>query len=210
MGIAVRRVKPAECLAMSIALVAMVASTADASNVILSWPESKQPIRSGETVVVGDTLHLREGTPPCQTFARGQLIANSKPTDQVSGITNAPWDECGATHVSGAFGRVKLHGTGIVAVAKPAITITEPGPCVYGLHKVSGSGALQGSRASFAVSGQAMLTQPRGGCASKRRFEGTIGLFGPQSGGFGLLLWELRHASSSQRRNRPQADGEEH
>jgi hypothetical protein len=207
----VTRVKLASCLASSIALLALLASAAAAStDVVLSWPQSKQPIRDGEHVQVGETLQLIPGAIPCQAFAPGQLISNSEPTDVVSGITNARWNECGSTQVSRAFARIALHGKGIVGIAQPAITISEPGGCAYGLRRVSGSGALQRSRASFSVSGEATLAKAaRSGCVSRRRLQGTIGLFGPQAGGFGLLLWDLKHGPSSPRPGKPRAEGED-
>lgn len=195
-----RGARPAGLLACSAAAWALLALFAAAclagENVVLSWPETRRAIADGERVTVGEFFGLGSGVIPCQAYASGTLAVNGEPADEVSGTTDAPWEECGTTSVAGAFTRVQLSGAGIVGVAVPPLRITRPGACVYALGRVSGSGALAGSRASFSVSGQAALRRPApAGCEPELPFDGGIGLFGPQSGGVGLLIWRLEHAA---------------
>lgn len=171
------------------------------TDVLLSWPESRKPVGDREHVTIF-AEYFREGAPlipPCQSIVSATLLVNDAITDTVSETTQGPWEECAATHVTGEFSRIALSGDGLAAVAQPSITITEPGPCEYSLGSVTGVGALAGDRASFSVAGTAILTRVGAGvpCKPKLPFHGAIGLFGPQSGGIGLLLWQLERTSPS-------------
>jgi hypothetical protein len=177
----------------------LAAPSLAATHVLLSWPEGRMPIGNGEQLVI-ETNFLTRSTPPiplCDSGALATVVSNGAATDEIRTTKQGIWEECGATEVAGGFTHIALRDNSLSAVARPPISLTEPGPCVYSLARVEGSGALAGIRASFPVSGTATLHESEHGsqCPASLQVRGAVGLFGPQSGGSAPVLWKLEHTN---------------
>lgn len=180
-------------LVIAVAAIGVLAGAACAKvNVIWTWPATGEPVEDGGHITLVEELFLRGSViPPCQAYAPATLLLNGKPTDKFSVDPHASWEECGSVRVSGGFTHLESSSEGVVARAEAPITITEPGPCDYALSGVRGS-------PGFLVSGVATLKQGGVGtnCAAQLPVRGSLGPFGPDAGGVGLLRSRLEHVGA--------------
>jgi hypothetical protein len=169
------------------------------ANVVLVWPETKKPIEDGGRITLGEFFRtVPNAIPQCEAYAPATLQVNGKSVDDVSARAPTTWYECGAVRISGGFTQVELSRKGIMGIAQPPLAISEPGPCVYDVDKVRGS-EDEDELAGFQVTGEATLKRAHGAshCAAEKQLDGVLGLYGPQSGGVGLLPWKLEQTPPS-------------
>lgn len=154
----------------------------------LGWPESRQPIQVASEVMLGQFLDGIPGEIPCQAYVAATVVSDGSSTDSVSAQEPAGWYECGSLTVTDGFTSVALNEQEVQATAEPEITLDEPGGCVYGLARVEGHEAYEGRFALYAVAGSATLKSGPS-CASTLEVKGSLGLYGPEASGFGIVPW---------------------
>jgi hypothetical protein len=173
-------------LAVTICACAAAPAAAQASGgFTLAWPESQSPVTLGEFFTVESSVI------PCQAFTPAILVINGAMVDRVSAAAPTAWDECGALVVKGGFTSLQLSAQSISATAEPAITLAGPEGCVYSLGQIEGHEVVElrdGRHAGYGVDGTATLKNGTS-CAATMSVHGSLGVFGPLSGGEGLLLW---------------------
>jgi hypothetical protein len=138
--------------------------------------------------MLGEFLGGGPGKIPCQAFAPATVGFNGLSTDGVSAREPTGWDECGSLTVTDGFTAVALNEQELRATAEPEITLDEPGGCVYALAQVEGHEAYEGRFALYEVVGSATLRSGPS-CAATLEVKGSLGVYGPQAGGFGLVPW---------------------
>lgn len=154
----------------------------------LGWPESRQPIREGSEVMLGEFLGGGPGKIPCEAYAPATVVLNGSSTDSVSVREPVDWYECGSLTVTDGFTAVALNEQEVQATAEPEITLDEPGGCAYGLAQVEGHEAYEGRFALYEVAGSATLRSGPS-CAAALEVRGSLGVYGPQARGFGVVPW---------------------
>jgi len=154
----------------------------------LGWPESRQAIRDGSEVMLGEFLGGGPRKIPCEAYAPATVNFNGLSTDTVSAREPTAWYECGSLAVTDGFTSVALNEQEVRATAEPEITLDEPGGCVYGLAQVQGHEALEGRFVLYEVVGSATLKSGPS-CAATLEVKGSLGVYGPQAGGFGVVPW---------------------
>jgi hypothetical protein len=159
-----------------------------ATSTALGWPESQKGIPDGSEVVLGEFFGESPTKVPCQAYVRATVVSNGLGTDSVSATEPTAWDECGSLTVTNGFTAVALNEQELRATAEPEMTLDEPGGCVYTLAQVAGHGAYLGRFALYEVAASATLKSGTS-CAATLEVKGSVGLYGPQAGGFGVVPW---------------------
>lgn len=179
-----------------LAAVAPWAAGGDARAATLIWPESRQPVPNGGEVRLWEDFHLDPGPMaiPCNAGPPSTVVVNGQNVDEVRERGSPTWSECGSIAVSGSWVAIGFDERAMKAVAVPAIALSEPPGCTYALSEIEGHENELVGHASWTVSGSAALTgnppsPAPSSCAYELPLNGTVELFGPQSGGFGVLPW---------------------
>jgi len=169
---------------------------ADARAATLIWPESRQPVPNGGEVRLWEDFHLDPGPMaiPCQATPPSTVVVNGQSVDEVRERGAPTWSECGPVAVTGGWVAVGFDERTMKAVAVPAVALTEPDGCTYKLGEIQGHENELAGYASWTVSGSATLTgsltsPAESPCAPELPLNGTVELFGPQAGGFGVIPW---------------------
>ncbi len=168
----------------------------DARAATLIWPESRQPIPNGGDVQLWEDFHLDAGPMaiPCQATPPSTVVVNGQSVDEVRELGAPTWSECGSVAVTGGWVAIGFDERAMKAVAVPAVALTEPDGCTYELDEIEGHENELAGYASWTVSGSATLTgspppSAEAPCAPELPLNGTVELFGPQAGGFGVIPW---------------------
>ncbi len=168
----------------------------DALAETLIWPESRQPVPNGSEVQLWEDFHLDPGPMaiPCNSTPPSTVVVNGQSVDEVRERVAPTWSECGAVAVTGGWVAIGFDERMMKAVAVPAVALTEPDGCTYELAEIQGHENELAGYASWSVSGSATLTgsppsSAESACAPELPLNGTVELFGPQSGGFGVIPW---------------------
>lgn len=175
---------------------ALAAVGTDARAATLIWPESRQPVPNGGEVQLWEDFHLDPGPMaiPCQATPPSAVVVNGQSIDEVRERGAPTWAECGSVAVTGGWVAIGFDQRTMKAVAVPAVALTEPNGCAYELGEIQGHENELAAFASWTVSGSATLTgsppsSTESPCAPELPLNGTVELFGPQSGGFGVIPW---------------------
>jgi hypothetical protein len=171
----------------SLALIAAVPAQA-AGSAALGWPESRQPILDGSEVTLGEFFGNGPGKIPCEAWTPATVVYAGTPAERVTAQEPSAWYECGASSVSDGFTAVSLNSNEVVATAEPAITLDEPDGCTYALAREAGTNLYDPALALYETSGTATLAAGAA-CASTLTVTGSVGIYGPQAGGFGAVPW---------------------
>ena len=192
-------------LAIALVAGASAAAGADAGGARLIWPESRQPIPNGAEVQLWEDFHLDPGEMaiPCQATPPSTVVVNGQSVDEVRQREAPTWSECGSVVVTGGWVAIGFDEHAMKAVAVPAVTLTEPDGCMYELGEIEGRESELAGHASWTVSGSAMLagsspSSVEPPCAPRLPLNGTVELFGPQSGGFGVIPWGATRSSGGE------------
>ena len=179
-----------------------------ATTIALGWPESRQAIPNGSNVMLGEFLP-GQGETPCQAFVPATVTFNGLSIDSVSATEPMAWTECGSLSVTNGFTAITLNMQEVMATAAPEITLDEPGGCVYALAQVAGHEAYKGQFALYQVVGSATLRSGPS-CAATLEVKGSVGVYGPQAGGFGIVPWVEFDKASQEREERETAEKQRH
>ncbi len=160
------------------ALGASTAVSAWASGTRVAWESGGNVVRDG-TATYGEVV-LAVGGYACVDVSRsGSVDINDAAKDRANFSSGDEETRCEAgASITGAMERITMKGEGQQAVrTNPKLTITIPGPCLYGVRKLEGVAAIPGfSDAQVAGVGR-RAPGSSSSCAKTVMTEGEVQLF---------------------------------